>query len=86
MPCTWITLPVRFVLSGIVTVFVVPCSVSLPVAGYVLTAPSFGTGARSIGFVSSNVAVGNCDGVHDPALELVVALALVARRPTSCRR
>ena len=43
------TLPVRFAVSGIVTVFVVPCSVSLPVAEYFFVTPSFGTGARSIG-------------------------------------
>src|SRR3954470_11400419 len=43
-----------------VTVLVVPCSVSLPVAAYFATTFSLGTGARSIGLVSSNVAVGNC--------------------------
>src|SRR5262245_49983044 len=61
LPLTAITFPECFASRFNVTLLVVPWIVSLPVAGYVFTTPSAGTGASSIGLVSSNVAVGKLE-------------------------
>ena len=73
---TIVTTPfARLALSGIWTDLVTPWRVRSPVAVASTVAPSAGTEPRSIGWVSLNVAVGNCDVSRRLAAELAVAVA-----------
>ena len=78
LPTTWTVSPSFCAWTSNVTGLVTPRSVSSPVAVAVIGAPSAGIAPSSIGAVSTNVAVGNVVGVHQPAVELVVPAVLVA--------
>ena len=79
VPLVSMVSPLRWAMMSKVTDFVLPRSVRSPVAFVVTFTPFAGTLPSSIGLRQLERRGRERRGVHDPALELAVAVALVAR-------